>query len=76
MRCKVRDYYLNNKTYLLIFDIKDEFYIDNSDFLLKMKFLNKQIRETEFCFPYNSICIEMFIESQSCGLVLVWLLPF
>lgn len=41
MRCKVRDYYLNNKTYLLIFDIKVEFYIDNSDFLLKMKFLNK-----------------------------------
>lgn len=50
--------------------------MDNSDFLLKMEFLNKQIRETEFCLPYNSICIEMFIESQSYGLVLVWLLPF
>lgn len=45
--------------------------MDNSDFLLEMEFLNKQIRETGFCFPYNSICPEMFIESQSYGLVLV-----
>jgi len=45
--------------------------MDNSDFLLKMEFLNKQIRETEFCLPYNSICIEMFIESQLYGLALV-----